>query len=43
MRTINLLRKYVMNDSPVNIQVLSDQATNFSQCVQTHNSVLECA
>lgn len=33
VRTINLLRKYVMSDTPVSIEVLSDQATNFSQCV----------
>jgi hypothetical protein len=33
VRTIQLLRKYVMNDNPVHIQVLSDQASNFSLCV----------
>lgn len=31
VRTLELLRKYCMNDSPVNLQVLSDQATNFSR------------
>ena len=35
VRTIQLLRKYVMNDNPVHIQVLSDQANNFSLCVRT--------
>jgi hypothetical protein len=34
VRTIQLLRKYVMNDNPVNIQVLSDQASNFSLCAR---------
>ncbi len=34
VRTIQLLRKYVMNDNPVHIQVLSDQAQNFSLCVR---------
>ena len=34
MRTIELLRKYVMSDNPVNIQVLSDQESNFSLCVR---------
>ena len=32
MRTIELLRKYCMNDNPVQLQVLSDQARNFSRC-----------
>ena len=34
MRTIELLRKYVMSENPVNIQVLSDQESNFSLCVR---------
>ena len=34
VRTIQLLRKYVMNDNPVHIQVLSDQANNFSLCAR---------
>ena len=44
VRTLELLRKYCMNDNPVNIQVLSDQAGNFSRCAgsaalcrQSHN------
>jgi double-strand break repair protein MRE11 len=32
VRTIELLRKYCMNDNPVHFQVVSDQAANFSRC-----------
>ena len=32
VRTLELLRKYCMNDSPVQLQVVSDQAANFSRC-----------
>ena len=31
MRTIELLRKYCLSDTPVQLQVLSDQAANFSR------------
>lgn len=31
VRTIELFRKYCLGDDPVRIQVLSDQATNFSR------------
>jgi len=31
VRTIELLRKYCLSDTPVQLQVLSDQAANFSR------------
>jgi len=34
VRTLELLRKYCMNDNPVHIQVMSDQAANFSRCAR---------
>ena len=43
VRTMEILRKYCLNDHPVKLQVLSDQAANFpTKCARrrAHDSVL---
>jgi double-strand break repair protein MRE11 len=33
VRTMEILREYCLNDDPVQLEVLSDQAVNFPRCV----------
>jgi double-strand break repair protein MRE11 len=39
VRTMEILREYCLNDDPVQLEVLSDQAVNFPRCVPGRRQV----